>query len=328
MAKNERLPYIDVAKGLLILMVIWGHYELMLRLCFKINDPVIDRFDSVETLWVSFFMPAFFFITGFCSSFNKPFRIFAWNTMRIIFVPAVIINYSIFFFQYLYWGFSFEWVVKTMVKNFIHYGTNEWFLTTLFLSRLIVWIILRIRQSYMQFLIVISSLFAGVALYDYCPYLPEIWSYKHTLMMLIFLWTGARCKTFKCPPPRLSVIYPILLSILIILHIPVPYITNRVGVPFGLTPILALSGTLMILQISKLIKVNQLLQWLGKNSLIIYLVHFLFYQIYLSLASGWFNQSVWISTMLFFGVVIINIASCCLVARLINTPYFRWIIGK
>lgn len=201
MAKKERLPYIDVAKGLLILMVIWGHYELMLRLCFKINDPVIDRFDSVETLWVSFFMPAFFFITGFCSSFNKPFRIFAWNTMRIIFVPAVIINYSIFFFQYLYWGFSFEWVVKTMVKNFIHYGTNEWFLTTLFLSRLIVWIILRIRQSYMQFLIVISSLFAGVALYDYCPYLPEIWSYKHTLMMLIFLWTGARCKTFKSPPP-------------------------------------------------------------------------------------------------------------------------------
>jgi len=204
MANKERLPYIDVAKGLLILMVVWGHYELMLRLCFKVNDPMIDRLDTTEDLWVSFFMPAFFFITGFCSSFNKPFRQFAWNTFRIIFLPAVIINYSIFFVSYLCGDYGIVWVIKTIIKNFLLNGTNEWFLTTLFLSRLAVWGILKIKGFIPQLLTVILSLFAGVTLYDYCIFIPEIWSFKHTLMMLIFLWAGVKCKPINVPPPIIN----------------------------------------------------------------------------------------------------------------------------
>lgn len=330
MAEKERLPYIDIAKGLLILMVVWGHYELMLRLCFKVTDPVIDRFDSVEDLWVSFFMPAFFLITGYCSNFNKPFKVFAKNTAKIILLPALIINYSIFFVRHLYWDYGFVWVVKTMVKNLLLSGTNDWFLTSLFLSRLAIWGILKIKRTAFQASIAAMAMICGVALQDYCQFIPEIWYFKHALMMLIFLWVGAKMKITSYPP-RLSILYPILLCLLLIFHISIPYITNGVHVPFLLTPVvflLAISGSLLILQISKRIRVNAVLQYLGRNSLIIYLVHFSFYELYLSLVINWFDKSTLISTVLFFGVVIANVLSCCIVAKLLNTKYTKWILGK
>ena len=81
-ATKERLPYIDVAKGLLILMVVWGHFELILRETHKTSDPVVAYWDHVEIIWSAFFMPAFFFITGLCGNFNKPFKKFVIQSFR------------------------------------------------------------------------------------------------------------------------------------------------------------------------------------------------------------------------------------------------------
>lgn len=53
---------------------------------------------------------------------------------------------------------------------------------------------------------------------------------------------------------------------------------------------------IFIVFISKEINSNKLLEYLGRNSLVIYLAHFIFYKLYISMVISWFNMSVVIST--------------------------------
>lgn len=331
MAK-KRLHYIDVAKGLLIIMVVWGHYELMCRLCFGIQDSVVNALDRVEDLWVSFFMPAFFFLTGYCTDFNKRFMPFLVQGIKILILPAVIINYGSTIVEYISWGESALWIVKTTVKSFLLTCAGEWFIPSLFLARLAVWKLVRLKRVESMLVISFVMLCAGVVLYDCFPWIPEIWSYKHALMVTIFMVVGDVLKKSKIHIPssaRLS--YIPLLVVVFIFGWGIPYITNRVCVELWQIPVvlvLALSGILFLLYVSKIINSNRVLEYLGRNSLVIYLAHFIFYRIYLSVVAGLFGTSAIVSVALFFGVIIANIASCCVLAMILNTRYFKWILGK
>lgn len=331
MAK-ERLHYIDVAKGLLILMVVWGHYELICRLCFGINDPTVNMLDSVESFWVSFFMPAFFFFTGYCTSFRKRFIPFFVQGVKILIVPAVIINYTANIIEYMSWGgVDMFWIVKTTVKSFLLTCAGEWFIPSLFLSRLIVWALVRIKRVLLQLVIALIMFCSGVVLYDCFPQIPEIWSYKHALMMIIFMIVGNILKNKELIRDGGQWIYMVLLIIVLFSRTGVPYITNRVSVALWQIPIvlvLALSGISFIVYVSKKINCSRVLEFLGRNSLVIYLAHFIFYKIYLGWVSGWFEISPWVSATLFFSVIIVNVLSCCLLAMVLNTRYFKWILGK
>lgn len=329
---KERLHYIDVAKGLLIIMVVWGHYELMCRLCFGVYDPTINALDSVEDLWVSFFMPAFFFLTGYCTNFQKRFFPFLLQGIKILIVPALVINYSANVVEYLSWGESSLWILKTIVKSFLMTCAGEWFIPSLFLARLAVWGLVRINKNILTLSISFAMLCLGVILYDCFPQIPEIWAYKHALMVTIFVAAGNLLSNSRIQiGGGMQWVYLPLLALVLLSGTGIPYITNRVSVELWQIPvvlILALSGIFFIVFFSKKISSNKLLEYLGRNSLVIYLAHFIFYQIYLNIVIDWFNVSKVISAVLFFGIIIINIASCCLLASVLNTRYFKWILGK
>lgn len=62
---KERLHYIDVAKGLLILMVAYGH---IYGNTSGIDNVGVDYIHQSVNLFVSFYMPCFFVITGYLGS--------------------------------------------------------------------------------------------------------------------------------------------------------------------------------------------------------------------------------------------------------------------
>lgn len=296
-ATKERLPYIDVAKGLLILMVVWGHFELILRETHKTSDPVVAYWDHVEIIWSAFFMPAFFFITGLCGNFNKPFKKFVIQSFRTTLLPALIICVSITLVKYLTWAPSFIWIVKTMVKDVGFRLTGEWFIPTLFLCRIGVWALAKVRRLWLRLFVSLMSFCLGLYLYNEQPGLPDVWYFKHSLMAMVFMVLGnvLSARRIKDGVYFLSLcLYLVVIMSLIALDAHVPYFTNRIEIGFyeiSLSLMISISGILGIFWISRKIGSNPLLEYLGRNSLVIYLLHFTLYEILMGVVIEHFNVS-------------------------------------
>lgn len=86
---KNRLDYIDLAKAILILMVMVGHIQ---NVCeqLSIKDRLCQDIDYLENFWGPFFMPAFFFITGYCSSFGKRRETFIISNLKSLIIPAIL----------------------------------------------------------------------------------------------------------------------------------------------------------------------------------------------------------------------------------------------
>lgn len=65
MSINKRISYIDVAKGLLILLVVYDHLPDVYMYLLKNSNPYINYLDEQQWLFKLFFMPAFFCIISF-----------------------------------------------------------------------------------------------------------------------------------------------------------------------------------------------------------------------------------------------------------------------
>ena len=77
--EKQRITYIDVAKGILILFVVYGHIYGHAK---YLNFASVDWIRQSCNFFIPFYMPCFFVITGFCSSFKKPFLKFIWQSFK------------------------------------------------------------------------------------------------------------------------------------------------------------------------------------------------------------------------------------------------------
>ena len=65
---KPRITYIDVAKGILICCLLYGHIRVYGPMD-GLQDDVMQFMSKTGPLYGAFFMQTFFIITGFCSSF-------------------------------------------------------------------------------------------------------------------------------------------------------------------------------------------------------------------------------------------------------------------
>ncbi len=142
MAK-ERIHWVDVAKGILILLLIIHHFGS----AFKITDIPKDDYGFVffwQYVFTTFFMQAFFFMSGYCSSFNKNVKPFVLSLFKQLILPFI-------FFELLtciYWSSN----NGISVNNLYHYwlnsnGTHYWFLNALILAKLYIYVIVNFVNS-------------------------------------------------------------------------------------------------------------------------------------------------------------------------------------
>lgn len=72
---KERLHWVDVAKGLLIILLLVHHFSSATRR----TGISSDQFWFVtcwQIIYTCFFMQAFFFLSGYCSNFSHPVKLF------------------------------------------------------------------------------------------------------------------------------------------------------------------------------------------------------------------------------------------------------------
>ena len=328
-------------------MVVWGHFSLMENICYKIYNPYTIIISDLKLYWEAFFMPAFFIISGYCSSFNKPLKHFILSRIKTILLPTLIVGVitqiesclSIYF-----QGFeSIYWCIKTIIKSVILTIGNEWFLPTLFIGSIGVCFISQKKINKKVALSLLFILFLlGLYLYNNVKSLYNIWFFKHALMATIFIYIGDCLKSIQWQywsMGKALLIYPLLIGCIIGFGIHIPYLTNGVHITFQEIPLfllLALTGSLFIVFTSKFIyehlsmknPIIKILLFLGKNSIVVYLFHFALYRILIYYINPLFIQGKIHSLFFFIIVIILNISICSIIAKLLNTKRLKWIIGK
>lgn len=285
-------------------------------------------------------MPAFFFITGFCTTFDVDFKTFLIKSFKTILLPGIVINSAIEIIDLFNYASTFVWGAKTFIKSRLLTVTGEWFLPALFLSRIICWFLHKyIKNNYFQIIISAFCLIVGIYLYNDATQVYNIWYFKHTLMICIFMVLGCMCKGKQLSKKLIAICLLLYLGSLLVcaaMSIEVPRITNRIILPYSsilLLLVMSFSGIALLFYFSEKLtnhkSISSTLEYMGKTSLVIYLIHFPMYRIFIRLYSPILSGGGSISMVLFIILTILSVlVSSIMLAWLFNTKYLRWILGK
>lgn len=88
--KRPRIAYIDIAKGILILCMLYGYIRVYGPM-EGMNDPVMHVMSHTSGLYGAFFMQSFFIITGFCTSFTGGGKKYIWKNIKTLLFPSMLL---------------------------------------------------------------------------------------------------------------------------------------------------------------------------------------------------------------------------------------------
>ena len=341
---KERIEWIDIAKGVGIIYVMFSHIQLIF---FGKNI-------------LSFFIPLFFILSGYTFSLrnNINFKSFIKKIFKSLIIPYIsmtIILYLIYLCKIIV---NLQLNIKTVIlpilgsiysRYYIYdihavssnvrllFINNEalWFLPCLFISEVILYFIINQNNKKSKYLILILCILIGYLFDAYCKILMP-WSIDSSFIYVIFLWIGYRLKEINLISRNLSRNKIILLfafiginTIFIRLNSE-PNTSIREYGNYIYFYISALSGVglqIIICQCMEKVKlINKVFSYIGKNSLIILGFHLTFYSLISYLAS---ILNIEIKSISYFGVIYVGLTLLILIPIINIVNYkFSWILGK
>lgn len=303
---KQRLSYLDVAKGLLILFVILHHLLLCLNKSANCadNDVYRETWNAFMTFIVPFFMPCFFICSGMVSNYNKNLKDFISSSGLTLLVPATII------------------------------GRGGWFVSAMFIARIIYWWVIRkVKKRSIQFSLLIAFAFAACSLLRYANLLNATFI-LHAMGLAIYFFIGHNYSRFT---NLVKAIFSIaFLGITIAYYIKgviPPHITNSFDVSIFNYPIhfiMAVGGSIIFIELSKIFKSNNVIEYFGRNSLVIYLTHIVLIQAVIPKIP---HEYLFQNNNITMSVIILLIAYSFMallsvsVSSIFRTKPLKWIIG-
>lgn len=335
---KERELFIDIAKGLLILLVILGHLP-QLSYYSPYKNELLEWTNALGKYYSSFYMPAFFLITGYCSNFDKTTLVFVKRQVKGLLIPSIFFSIVVGLIEITF--IPNTWLSYSLFSDYIlKFGGLYWFLTALFIAKIIFFFINKTPQKTKPLIICVLFTIACVTRITYSTSPPCNYFYWiHSFILLPFIYLGSLLRTMSEKAiTRIVVISSIFyiaacVIFIVIREISMPFINGGfIMISYKsmlLYPLIAFSGSMIVIAISKLIAHNRLLELIGQQTLPIYCVHFLLLEIFYSVFGASFaNASIAKSIM----ATVLMLMSCsCLyliLYRILNTRYLRFIIGK
>lgn len=164
---EQRKSYLDIAKGIGIIFVVWGHA----------NGPF-------SSYIYQFHMPLFFLISGLLFNKNDSIENYVIKKFKSLYIPYVFWNTVVYFFEYeiktFLEGRQYNLESYLNVVFQIEAGANKafllgatWFIASLFwisIANKIVYEIIRKHNRNDFWLLIISALFAALGFVNTFPY--------------------------------------------------------------------------------------------------------------------------------------------------------------
>lgn len=282
MPNPTRVTYIDIAKGILIVLVVFGHAW---RALFN-NGLLLDArcYQRVDGWIYSFHMPAFFFLAGILAlqSAARPLGQFVLAKLQTVAYPYVLWSIIQTALQVAMAG-SVTHVVTLRDLLRIPYDPimQYWFLYALFFVFVLFALLLRLTRSRLFFLGV------GVLLWVLLQqgHLSSLPVLVYLGREFIFFSAGLLCSTFlprqdSRPSPRGWLVMAMLLAGVASLFVPA-LAQAPSPVSAWLAPVVAIPGIALVLALARLLAVtpnamNRLFASLGTRSLEIFCAHTIF----------------------------------------------------
>lgn len=265
--KKERLTYLDVAKGIGILLVVIGHV-------YAFNRQIVDRFFVV---WLySFHMPLFFIISGMLIAYKDEKDIWKFVKKRImgILIPYVFFSiFSIIVFAIVN-DFSREVFVQNVKATICGVGIDTlWFLPALFFGEVIFFVLRNLLKNKYVICIISAIIYTlgNFMMKDYgliCLFLGRICIAVGFIMIGNYTMNLIRKRNM----PWYGLIVIAILSVILSKINGLVDLNNLIFSNHILYLINSLIGTYLILEISKLIDIDEITYW-GRNTLIVMATH-------------------------------------------------------
>lgn len=322
--QKQRIPYVDIAKGILILLVIIIHSFMIFE-----PHPVRDIMGFFSrNIILPFFMQAFFFLTGYCASFKKNYLTFLVTDLKTLLLPSILFALVIFCI--------FRNVTIDGILDIILQLGNQWFLIALFFCKEIVYCLQKIKQEWIRIVIGVVISLTGLILGSKFKEQNPLYLFQ-ALAMVSFLQAGQIAKVHK-PRFRKSWFFVICL---IYLLVQIFYDLRDASIPwFGVvfrmsvidiptTLVLGFIGTYLVIAISRLINRNKIFEHLGKASLVIYLVHWPILRVTYDYCSSYFYSSNYLIFLISWCLIIaFTVAASYLIYCGCNTKHLKWTMGR
>jgi len=335
---KERIHWIDVIKGILILLVVFHHTPFNVK-----GDFPLWGYKWWNTFIIGFFMPAFFVVTGYCTNFNSSFKSFFLKNIKTILLPSFCLYYFNHWIQdfKLYFLEDADWLtwshfLSPGIGTYIKDGGYYWFLSALFFAKIVFYgVRLFTSKQIYQLTVLLLLMFVGVI----CANLHCVANYffwQQALILSFFLPIGIFLRSYQKFIDKyggyLSCVYLFSICFFIIWDWKIPSLTRTIDISFNNIPlfiVFSLSGTVTIWWVSQKLRKCSILEYWGKNTIVIYAFNFSVLGLISSiLYSIYIPNNLLAHNCLFGLVLVISLAVLTSLAYLFNTNYLRYLLGK
>ena len=289
--KKDRIEWIDFAKGIAIIMVIMGH--CMTRLGGRGIQHIFIMLIS------SFYMPFFFFLSGINFRSNRKWKEFFKKKVVSLLYPAFIFSVILFLYKFgcYIMGNRLEEFKDIIYEHGLHtvFFTRKsivseyWFLPALFVGEVICYGFNKICNSKKILFILSVFLFVVVKIanlhFELCfPFVLEL-----ALLLLNFMVAGIMISHDEnIKRGKGSCIMLVIAGTVFLFGNAIEYLSGAGSVSIGalkignflLFWINAYSGIVFAVMLSQKIRSIKIINFIGRNSLLIYGIHYLFLEVF------------------------------------------------
>lgn len=306
---NQRISWIDTAKGILILLVILGH-----TISFPIGRNLINGFD----------MAAFFFLSGYLFSTQRiPKQMLARKAKTLLLPYAVFsILLLLYFFAkavFFHTEFSLTEGVLSVFFPISGYWKSSvyglWFLPCLFVTEMTVTLAYQLKAKcrIIAWVCIVAACVGVFAIYFLFGIVSVI---TITPISICFFALGLLCKSKQVIIDKMKSVWigaTLLLLYLGLIALHFFLTKNRImfdfsSMQFGIAPLFflhALAGIGFVISLSQLFPTSRILHFFGRNSIYFYGLHYITLSICSNLLSRFGNEIiVYVCTVLLTTAVV------------------------
>lgn len=268
--KQQRIDYIDFAKGIGIILVLLGHTYFL---------PVYP-----QGFIYSFHMPMFFVLSGLVFSTKKPFGEFVNKKAKTLLIPyiSVVPIYVAFFTLKDYLQNKEFTLFKNLVGIFFQnkgYVYAMWFFVVLFVTEVLFYGIVRLTKDKTPVIVFISALIAvcGVVYFKTLNYF-LVWELQILFVSVPFFAIGYLFKKYDVLEKinKIWVIIVLYVFSLALFAVKCYYfeiytsLTSNTYGNFAVFWALSVSATVFFLLVSKRINYAKPINYLGRNTVVLF----------------------------------------------------------